>query len=507
MTIQLRAQAKLNFLDKIGDKGSQYDQFKEKYWSDPGGFVTDCIQWDRVPARDGPAPYQMDAIASLLDRKRTSVRGPHGLGKTAVAAWAVLWFALTRDGEDWKALTTASAWRQLTKFLWPEIHKWARFLDWEKIGRRRFIDNKELLSRSIKLETGEALALASNNPAAIEGGHAQYLLYIFDEAKTIPPETWDAAEGAFSHGEAYWLSVSTPGEPNGRFYQIHKRQAGYEDWHTSHVTTEQAIAADMINPQWVEDRKRQWGEKSPVYQNRVKGQFAANSEDSVIPLSLIEEANERWLEWGEKGELDMVGVDVGRGGDKSVYASRYGDYIDTLYRSNEKDTMPVVGKTLALIRKEGDAIIDVIGIGAGVFDRLRELKRKRRFPGAVFSFHSSERTEMMDSSGELGFINKRSAGWWNLREMLYQGKIALPPDDKLIGDLTAPKWGVGSGGNIQVESKDTIKKRLGRSTDDGDAVVMAFWPVKAMSLPDKQPGKQSQWSDHDIGEGSRWKKY
>jgi len=89
-----------------------------------------------------------------------------------------------------------------------------------------------------------------------------------------------------------------------------------------------------------------------------------------------------------------------------------------------------------------------------------------------------ERTEARDRSGELGFANKRSAAWWAMRELLdpaADSVIALPPDDLLTGDLTAPHWRVMSGGHIQVEGKDEIRKRLGRSTDDGDAVVMAFW--------------------------------
>jgi len=67
--------------------------------------------------------------------------------------------------------------------------------------------------------------------------------------------------------------------------------------------------------------------------------------------------------------------------------------------------------------------------------------------------------------------------------------VALPPDDLLTGDLTAPHWRVMSNARIQVEGKDEIKKRLGRSTDDGDAVVMAFWedarPV-LMAVPSEE---------------------
>ncbi len=126
----------------------------------------------------------------------------------------------------------------------------------------------------------------------------------------------------------------------------------------------------------------------------------------------------------------------------------------------------------------GAAIVDVIGIGAGVVDRLREMKRDDRATYRVVPFNAAEHTEWRDASGELAFANTRSAAWWNLRELLdpAQGKeVALPPDDLLTGDLTAPHWRMTSGGKVQVESKDEIRKRLGRSTDDGDAVVMALW--------------------------------
>jgi hypothetical protein len=94
------------------------------------------------------------------------------------------------------------------------------------------------------------------------------------------------------------------------------------------------------------------------------------------------------------------------------------------------------------------------------------------------AFNAAEGTDRKDRSGELGFTNLRGGGWWNLRELLdpaFAPILALPPDDRLTGDLTAPHWRVMSGGRIQVESKDDIRKRIGRSTDDGDAVVQATW--------------------------------
>lgn len=455
----------------------KYGAWKKYYFSRPAEFVNDCIFWDEG---HGAAPYQERILAHLNTSGREAARGPHGLGKTALAAWAILHFALTRDGEDWKCVTTASAWRQLTRYLWPEIHKWARRLKWSVIGRPPFSPITELHQLSLDLNTGQAFAVASNNSDLIEGAHADHLLYVFDESKAIPDPTFDAAEGAFASGQCMALSISTPGEPIGRFYDIHRRALGYEDWAVDHVTLEECIASGQVKESWVDQRRRQWGENSAIYQNRVLGQFASSSEDSVIPLSWIEAANDRWYAFMETAEdkvkITKVGADIARSGDdKIVYANCQDDIVLSLERHSKQDTMVTTGQLANILKAHPGAyaVVDVLNMGSGVVDRLKELGYR------VYPFNASEKSKKKDRAGIMGFINKRAEGWWRLREMLdpaYTPTLALPPDDLLTGDLTAPTWTTNSSGNIQVESKETIFDRLKRSTDDGDAVMMAYEP-------------------------------
>ncbi len=463
---------------QMAAKNSPFLAFQEKYRHNPRGFVHDCIEF----RSDGPTAYQDDILNHLGTERRVAVRGPHGIGKTALASWIVLWGILTVD--DCKAITTASAWRQLTKYLWPEIHKWVGRLRWDKIGREP-LTRDELLTLSIKRSpTCEAFAVASNKADLIEGAHAQRVVYIYDESKAVPDDTFDATEGAFSgagedtDAEGYALAISTPGEPIGRFYDIHVRKTGYEEWWVRHVTLEEAIAAGRISREWAENRKRQWGEKSAIYQNRVVGEFASSDEDGVIPLAWVELANERWRQWEDAGKpldgpMTVVGVDVARyGDDKTIFALRYGNIITELRKHSKMDTMETTGLVTGVLQKGGKAVVDVIGIGAGVVDRLRELKMQ------VEPFTASAKTGLRDKSGEMGFVDVRSAAWWNLREILDPSgseEIALPPDDELTGDLVAPKWQSMSGGRIKVESKKEIRKRLKRSTDCADAVIQAFW--------------------------------
>ncbi len=453
--------------------------FRLRYRNDPAGFVRRCIEW---PNGQGPTAYQVEILGELMRHPRLAVRAPHTVGKTALAAWAVLWFALTRDGEDWKAPTTASVYRQLSEYLWPEIHKWARRIKWPLVGRPALRDGVELLDLSLQLRTGSAFAVASSEPAYIEGAHADRLLYIADEAKTIPDATFDAIEGAFAGGgaapgrEALGLTISTAGEPHGRFYDICRRAPGCEGWRVRAISAVEAMDAGRMDRGWYESCLKLWGENDPRFRNRVLGEFAASAEDGIIPLAWVEAAQERWHEWvsaGRSGELTRLGVDVGRGGDRSVIALRVGNVIAELRRMNQPDVMRVTGAVAALLQAHPgvEAVVDVIGIGAGVVDRLREQKLK------VAPFNAGEHTDLKDRSGEIGFVNLRAAAWWGLRELLDPANgegLALPPDDMLTGDLTAPRWREVSGGKLQVEAKDDIVKRIGRSTDDGDAVVMAF---------------------------------
>ncbi len=488
---------RLRYLQELQRRAAKIKQGVARYYADPVGFANDCINWGDG---DGLTFYQEESLGALPERKREAVRGPHGLGKSSEAAIAVLWFALTRDaaGVDWKVVTTAGSWHQLTQYTWPEIHKWSGKLRWDKVrDGRPFSRAHELQNLNLRLSHGAAFAAASANAALIEGAHADSLLFVYDEAKAIPAGTFDACEGAFSGAgeggtEAFALALSTPGQPQGRFYDICKHKPGYEDWHPVHVTLEDAMAAGRITEEWADQRARQWGIESAIYQNRVLGEFYASDEDSVIPLSWAEAAVARWHAWDEAGRPDAgrprtVGVDVASTGtDRTVLAIRNGPVITELRRSVKEDTMATTGRTKAVLDADDSrtAVVDVIGIGTGVVDRLREMHAK------VVAFNAAGASKAKDSTREFRFINKRSESYWKLREALDLSgdpDICLPDDEMLLGDLTAPQWAVTSAGRIQVESKDDIRKRLGRSTDDGDAVTMAFSPHLGEHVPNARP--------------------
>jgi hypothetical protein len=159
-------------------------------------------------------------------------------------------------------------------------------------------------------------------------------------------------------------------------------------------------------------------------------------------------------------------------------------YVPEVVYVTKRDTMAVAGKLMIMSGKGLIPMaIDVIGIGAGVVDRLREQV------DGVLGVNVGEASDFTDLSGELQFLNLRSALWWMIRERLDPNNddhedfslLALPPDDKLTADLITPKWKETSRGVIKVESKDEIKRRLKRSTDGADALMLA-WYVKNVGV-------------------------
>lgn len=468
-----------------------------RWMYDPATWARECVMW---PPGQAPTPYQDRIMTALADHHRVAVRGPHGMGKTTTAALTILWFATTRDAlaVDWKIVATASAWRHLKLFLWPEIKKWVRHLDWDRLGRAPFNERTELLGLHLKLPTGMASAAAASDPAKLEGAHADSLLYLIDEAKMVPPPTWDAIEGAFSGGrpergrypEAFALALSTPGPTAGRFYDIHRRAVGLEDWTAIHVTLDDAIAAGRISRDWADQRRRQWGADSAMYHIRVLGEFHPDDDDALIPLSWVEAAVERWHAWDQDGRPELegrriVGVDIARtGSDETVLAHRAGAAVTRLQLADTMDTMAATGMVQAAAAATGSvAIVDSAGVGGGVVDRLRELGVH------PIAYTGAAKTSWRDRTREFGFANTRSAAYWNLRQILdpaYDSTVMLPPSDELVADLTTPRWSITSGipPRIRVEPKDDVVKRLGRSPDRGDAVAMAYWADIARSPVD-----------------------
>lgn len=224
----------------------------------------------------------------------------------------------------------------------------------------------------------------------------------------------------------------------------------------------------------------------PLRSQMLNGDFAAGMEDDpwqVIPTAWVEAAMARWTDRAPKGEMLAQGVDVARGGkDNTCIANRHeGNWFDrvkTYPGAETPDGPAVAGLVIACRRDAAPVNIDVIGVGASPYDTLNGMDIQ------VLGVNMSAAAPGTDKSGLLRFFNTRSMLWWRMREALDPANdtgTALPPDKVLLAELCMPRW-APKGKVIQVESREDIVKRLGRSPDRGTAVVLALMDIPKIGV-------------------------
>lgn len=269
---------------------------------------------------------------------------------------------------------------------------------------------------------------------------------------------------------------------------------------------------------------------SAAFTSRVRAEFPAIDSNAVIPYHWIEQAMVRWEDWkrgakGDPGDPEngippieaiepeaeppgrrIVGVDVAReGSDKTAIAIRQGMVVQRVVTTQKEDTMQTVARVREwLDHPQAQAIIDTIGVGAGVFDRLRQMHTQHEIQGSSVQFIASAQDGRTDRTGKYRFRNNRMAAWWNMRELLDPSrgsKVCLPRSEQLLVQLSTPRWWILEGSpTILVETKDELRKRLKRSPDEADAVVMSFFVSGAPSVGDDTPeGQPLDYGDPLLG--------
>lgn len=464
---------------------------------------------------------QQAILRSVAKNRQTAVKACHASSKTHSAAAAVLWW-LTRY-QDAKVITTAPTWLQVRALLWGEIRR--------AVATSRIQYPEPNLTELRLSDNRYAIGLSTDEPTRFQGFHGGHILIVLDEAPGVRGEIWEAMQGIRAGGDVRVLAIGNPTETGNPFHQIFGSMiVGWERFTISAfdtpnfdgVTVEQIdkrleldpdMASDwwddnpwpmLVTRRWVGEAYRNWGEDHPAWRSRVLGEFPEDDSRAVIPYSWVQAAFIRWRERYEGKDIpepNRIGMDIGSGepgSDKTVFAKRRNMDIVGIEKSGSLRPMEGVNKLSAMLANSRmSAIVDWSHMGIASADRLRET-------GIPYErFVASGGTQMRDKTGVYGFTNIRSASWWNMRELLDPdggADIALFPDEELAAELSAPSWREVTGAKIQVEQKIDIKKRIGRSTDTADAVIMAYW---GSSGGGGGRSKKSVWDDAGVGVARR----
>jgi hypothetical protein len=418
-----------------------------------------------------PDKIQTRILNAVRDNDRVAVRSGHGIGKTFCASAIALWFLTCHFNS--KVVTTAPTGRQVKEILWSEIHKNAR--------GSILHDYMEFLTTKIKVtEEWNAIGVSSDRPENIEGFHADYLLFIIDEAKGVIQPIFDAIMGTqTTKTKILMISTPTP-NPLGEFFNAFQPGSIY---HTLHINAEDS---PRVSKEWIKTMEKKYKRESPVFQMRVLGNFPDVSEDTLIPWQHVNAAVNRNLTIDTNRKYERVlGVDVARFGQDwtvlTVMEIQDGMYkmVDCEYFA-KKPTTYTTGKIIEMDNRWhcNKIRVDAGGgdLGSAVVDMLmqtnKSFKTEAFVPGGTENFTESDKNY---------YLNWKSKGYDWLRTIFEQGRIDIKDVGDLCEQLILLRKDFTTAGKLKIldyeeEIKQTDVKH--KSPDFSDSLSIACAPFK-----------------------------
>jgi hypothetical protein len=431
-------------------------QFITLYRTDPVLFVKEVLGVE-------PDEWQQDFLNAVASGERKiSIRSGHGVGKSTTSSWAMLWFLLTRYPV--KVVVTAPTSAQLYDALFAELKRWVKELP-QPIQELLDVKQERI---ELKASATEAFISArtsrAEQPEALQGVHSDNVMLVADEASGVPEAVFEAAAGSMSGHNALTILLGNPVRSSGFFFETHNRLK--DEWWTRRVS---CLDSTRVSKEYVQDMKSRYGEESNAYRIRVLGEFPRSDDDTIIPMELLESAKHRDTRAYEDAPI-VWGLDVARfGSDSSVLCKRQSNVVQTLERWRNLDLMQLTGAVVAQYEacdhknRPAEILVDSIGLGAGVVDRLRELKLPCR------GINVSESPAMGGT-----YLNLRAELWHKAKAWLEKRDCKIPNNEDLIGELATVRYTFTSNGKIKIESKDDIRRRGLKSPDMADAFVLTF---------------------------------
>ena len=446
-------------------------EFTQRYARNPTLFVREVLGVE-------PLDYQAEFLEAIASGERKiSIRSGHGTGKSTAASWAMLWYFLMHYPN--KVVVTAPTSSQLFDALFAEMKRWINELPdafkevlnvkSDRVEHTAAPSEMFISARTSRAETPEALA----------GVHSEHVMLIVDEASGVPERVFEAAAGSMSGHNATTIMLSNPTRSSGTFFESQNRLA--DSWWTRRWS---CVDSPLVSDEFIEEMKLRYGEDSNAFRIRVLGEFPQADDDTIIPFHLVETATHRDIE-GDSDLPSVWGLDVSRfGNDKTALCKRQGSVVTEIRSWAGLDLMQTVGRVVAEYeallpsKQPREILVDSIGLGSGVVDRLRELGLPVR------GINVAEAPSMGAT-----YLNLRSELWFKTKAWFEDRACKLPKDDQLVAELTGIRYSFTSSGKMKAESKDEMRKRGLASPDLADALCLTMASDAATALS----GAFSSW--------------
>ncbi|NCH03918.1 terminase [Cronobacter malonaticus] len=452
-----------------------------RFFYDPLGWVMYSFEWGRgeLTGFDGPDEWQIEflrdwgeAIKSNnfdgvkpVDAYRCATSSGHGIGKSALTAWLILYIMSTRP--QCKGVVTANTSEQLRTKTWGELGKWKKRCitgHWFEYNNGKgnmniyHVDHMESWrcdGQTCREENSESFAglhAASSSP-----------FYIFDEASAVPDKIWEVAEGGLTDGEPFWFAFGNPTRNTGRFRECFRKFR--HRWRCRQIDSRKA---KMTNKELIEQWAKDYGEDSDFFKVRVRGLFPSASDLQFIPQALVDEAMRRYIRPENYQHAPVIiGVDPAySGSDEACVYLRQGLHSQLLGCYQKTDDDVKFAELIAQFedKHKADAVFIDFGYGTGIHSVGKSWGRKWRL------------VQFGGESADPAMLNKRGEIWNSMKKWMEEGGSI--DDQQTADELVAPEYKVKLDGKIVLEAKDDMKRRGVPSPNRADALAITFaFPV------------------------------
>jgi len=467
-------------IDEIADALASFE-------FDPYSFVIWAFPWGEpgteLANESGPDEWQAGVLRHVGECMRegkiarVAVRSGHGVGKSALVSWLVLWSIATL--ERTRGVVTAMTETQLRTKTWAELARWhGMFIarQWFPLSATAITTADAECVREWRID---AVPWSEKQPASFAGLHnkGRRVVLFMDEASEIHDEIWRVSEGALTDKDTQivWCAFGNPTTTTGRFYDLFG-QRGAKWWHT---VTVDSRTSKFSNKKLIEAWKEEYGEDSDFFRVRVRGLPPRAGMTNFIPVDVVRAARGRELRPQDYASYQIVmALDPAEFGDnESVLTIRQGPKIHRQIAWSGIDGIDLAARVADERARNWSScqavIVESTGIGASVCAALRRIPN---FPLMEFN-------PAMPASDDAVYANLRAELWGRMREALKDADI--PDDDRLQDQLCSVNFGYDGRMRYQMESKRDMKRRGVDSPDRADSLAISY----LVDTIGRRPGK------------------